>query len=158
MRPPQLHAGAFATALACAPPASPARASSAQAAGTKLRTLKAAVEAAYRAGRARLSPQAASELESDRRAWRAWLPKVCLATLHKDRAALSDCRSRLYTDQLATFQDGFTESGGLRFFPRLRVLTAPDATPPSYASANPGFGEGRFSWPEIANPTPVQAA
>jgi hypothetical protein len=42
------------------------------------------------------------------------------------------------------------------FFPRLRVLTVPDPAQPR-TPLDPGFGLGRFSWPEIDNPTPQQA-
>ena len=78
-------------------------------ADAKLGTLDEDVNAAYLAGRARLSSRSAAELQSDRTAWLAWLPKVCPTTLFKTMPDLAGYLNRPYADQLAMLSNGFVE-------------------------------------------------
>lgn len=125
-------------------------------ADARLSKLDEDVAAAYRKQHGQLSPTATAEVRQDQRDWLLRLRETCPGRFAPPR--LRDCLSEAYSGRLYMLQSGLQRIGGLTFFPRLLVLTAPDRDKLEPNPSDPGFGVGRFSWPEIDNPTPPQAA
>jgi uncharacterized protein len=98
-----------------------------------------------------LSSAGAGEVRQDSRQWRAWLQKVCSAT---DRNA---CLKDKYSDELSLLQNEPVRVGGMTFFARLKVAAKPSHEKSQPDSVHPEFATGRFEWPEIDRPTPLQA-
>jgi uncharacterized protein len=113
--------------------------------------------AAYKAQRAQVSPAGAAEVQQDQRDWLVWLRQVCPEP-KEQRPPVADCLKTKYAERLEMLQNGLQRSGGMTFFPRLKVMVVPDQGPPLPNTSDPGFGVGTFSWPEIDRPTPRQAA
>src|SRR5262249_8464763 len=89
--------------------------------------------------------------------WLRWLRSRCPGKAEKD---ITPCLKAEYSLRQKRLHKGTVRLGGMIFFPRLKVLVVPDKTqsPADHLGADPGFGVGRFSWPEIDHPTPQQAA
>ncbi len=123
----------------------------------KLSQLDESTATAYKAVLAEFSPTGAAEVQRDQRKWLQWLRQVCPDQKNQGRG-IAVCLTNEYTTQLQMLKTGVKRVGGMRFFPRVKVLIAPDTAKPQPGSTDPGFGVGRFSWPEIDQPTPQQAA
>lgn len=108
---------------------------------------------AYDALRQQLSSVGARHVQEDQRAWLRWLRTVCPPSAPQ----LAACLSQEYQRRLEPLQAGVLQRGGVRFLPRLTVLTVPDKGMDELAINDPGFGVGRFQWLEIDKPTPAQA-
>jgi uncharacterized protein len=123
---------------------------------SRLSVLDERLAAAYGSVIKRLSSEGAARIQADQREWIKWLRVVC-----QDRKGgtptVASCLQAEYAGRLKELQTGTQQLGGVIFFPRLKVLTLPDDGPPEAGSTDPGFGAGRFSWPEIDQPTPEQA-
>ncbi|WP_162536557.1 DUF3298 domain-containing protein [Granulicella sp. WH15] len=115
------------------------------------------VAAAYKALRSQLSPASAARVQQDQRAWLRWLDASCPDLKDKERP-IGGCLGNAYPRQLQMLQKQPQRVGGMTFFPRLRMAIAPNTQTPAPGSFYPSFGVGRFSWPEIDQPTPEQAA
>lgn len=123
----------------------------------KLSALDDQVAAAYKTLRAQLSPEGAMKVQADQREWLAWLRLTCLdRDPNSQGREITSCLQDSYQERLHMLKDGLQRVGGMVFFPRLKVLMIPDE--PVAESGDPGFGVGRFTWPEIDRPTPQQAA
>lgn len=123
-------------------------------ANPQLSKLDDEIVAAYVGVHAQLSQPAAAEVLQDQRAWLVWLGQVCPDRNDPGRK-MSDCLKNEYAERLEMLRSGLLRAGGMTIFPRLKVLIMPDKEQPRPESNDPGFGLGRFSWPEIDKPTPA---
>jgi uncharacterized protein len=126
-------------------------------ADSQLSKLDEDTAAAYDGLRAQLTSAGAAEVRLDQRAWLVWLRQTC-PDRQDQRRKMRDCLRSEYSARMHMLQNGLQHMGGMTFFPRLKALIAPDQAKPQPGSSDPGFGVGRFSWPEIDAPTPRQAA
>lgn len=123
----------------------------------KLSKLDEDLAAAYKKTLEALSPAGAAEVRDDQRRWVAWLRQVCPNRAGQPRP-ITVCLLNQYAEQLSMLNDEPTRVDGITFFPRLRVITTPDKEKPPPYAADPGFGIGQFSWPEIDRPTSQQVS
>jgi len=123
----------------------------------KLSKLDDDLAAAYRNVLAQLSPAGAEEVRQDERAWVLWLRQAC-PDRNSQLRGIGVCLTNEYSGRLGMLRNGFRRVAGMTFFPRLQVVTTPDKEKPPPGAYDPGFGVGRFNWPEIDRPTPRQAA
>ena len=120
----------------------------------KLSALDGDLGHAYTALRAALSPAAASAVASDQREWLGWIDRVCSPAAKGYRSNFHDCLTDEYTSRLKQLTEGHRSADGLVLYPRAHYVLAvhkPGTEP--YASNDPGFGTGSFSWPQIDTPT-----
>jgi uncharacterized protein YecT (DUF1311 family) len=127
-------------------------------ADARLSMLDERLAAAYGAMRKQLSSEGAKKVQGDQLEWIRWLRATCPDKNDNKVAEIEACLLGKYDDRLKELQTGVLRLGGMVFFPRLKVLTIPDDEPPAPGAFDPGFGLGRFSWPEIDRPTPRQAS
>jgi len=123
-------------------------------ADANLSALDEQLAGAYDSMRKQLSPASAAEIQADQREWLKWLRATCPS---KDGTEIASCLQSKYNERLKDLQTGVLRLGGMAFFQRLKVLVMPDAGPPEPGSLDPGFGLGRFTWPELDHPTAQQA-
>lgn len=126
-------------------------------ADAKLSKLDEDTAAAYRGLLAQLTPAAVSEVRQDQREWLVWLRRTCPEQNGSGRT-IGICLTNKYSARLYQLRNGFQRAGGTTFFPRLKVLTAPNKEERLPGAFYPAFGVGWFSWPEIDRPTPQQKA
>lgn len=124
-------------------------------ADAELSRLDEELTAAYHAVREQLSAGGAAAVQADQREWLAWLRDRCAGGPQN----IGTCLKHEYTVRRDLLQQGTVHSGGMLFFPRLKVFFVPAKAVPErdLAAIDPGFGVGRFSWPQIDHPTPQQA-
>lgn len=126
-------------------------------ANPELSRLDEQMAASYQALLAQLSPGAAAEVRQDQRDWIRWLPRVCPDHPDQPPREFTACLLNEYTEQAAAFKNAPTRAGGMTFFPRLKLVSLPNHTPPLPYARRFDFWTGRFSWPEIDRPTRQQA-
>lgn len=124
----------------------------------KLSALDEDTADAYKALRTRLSASAADKVQQDQRELLLWLRQTCPDGKEPGHE-MTTCLTQGYSERLQMLKDGLQHVDSMTFVPRLKVLTVPDTKKaPVLGSYDPGFGVGRYSWPEIDRPTPQQAA
>lgn len=127
-------------------------------ANPQLSRLDEQMAALYQALLAQLSPGAAAEVRQDQRDWIRWLPRLCPEHPDQPPREFTACLLNEYTEQAAAFKNAPTRAGGMTFFPRLKLVSLPNHTPPLPYARRFDFWTGRFGWPEIDRPTTRQAA
>jgi uncharacterized protein len=125
-------------------------------ANTALSKLDEETETAYEFLRSNLSEKSAREVQQDQREWTLWLRQAC-PPLNDPVHQIEECLTRAYSERLQKLKEGLQHVTGMTFFPRIKVFTAPDAHRDGSWQYDPGFGIGRFNWPEIDRPTPSQS-
>jgi len=114
--------------------------------------------AAYKALLAQLSPSAAAEVRQDQHEWLRWLPQVCPNHPEQPARKITTCLLSEYSEQTASWKDQLKRSGGITFFPRIKVIALADKENSIPGLMRPDFWTARLSWPEIDRPAPQQAA
>ena len=119
----------------------------------------ARLSAAYQRLRSQLSPEGAAALTADQRSWLTYLDSACPPHARAERANLGNCLSEEYSTRLLQLTQVTRLQTGNLAFTRAAFVVLPN-TPEAEKSApgNPGFGIGRFAWPQIDRPTPQQQA
>ncbi|MFC6644020.1 DUF3298 domain-containing protein [Granulicella cerasi] len=113
--------------------------------------------AKYKALRAELSPAAAMGVQSDQRAWLAYLDKACSPTLRAERRNTTDCLVGEYNtrnDDLGAIK----LSSGQLIYTRATNLALPSKDADDPFHVDPGVGIGNYAWPQIDKPDTSQAA
>lgn len=117
-----------------------------------------AVAAQYKTLRAKLSPEAAAEIQTDQRAWLAYLDKACSPRLKADRANTADCLLGEYNARKKDFDTTALPSGQLLFTRTAYVALPSKLDPNENSEMDPGVGIGTFRWPQIDRPSGHQIA
>lgn len=120
-----------------------------------LYALDSRLTAAYSADRAALSPAGAALVQSDQREWLRWIDTACPAGYPGDGGPVG-CLTAEYQGRVDELKSSVQHIGGWTFFTRTHYVYA--AGEPDPQSLDPGYGDGKFAWPQIDNPTPAQEA
>jgi uncharacterized protein len=111
--------------------------------------------AAYDADRAALSPAGAALLQSDQRDWLHWIDADCPPSYAGDGGPVA-CLTTEYQERLDELKSSVQRIGGWTFFTRTHYVYASGT--PNADDRDPGYGDGKFAWPQIDSPTPAQQA
>jgi uncharacterized protein len=118
-----------------------------------LYALDSSLTAAYNADRAALSPAGAALLKSDEREWLRWMDADCPANYAGEGGAVG-CLTTEYQARVDDLKSSVQHIGGATFFTRTHYVY--EAGTPNADEGDPGYGDGKFAWPQIDNPTAAQ--
>ena len=149
-------ASAQAPSFDCANAASPRE--KAVCADPQLATYDVQVAAAYRNQLTRLSPTASALVHSDQREWLEWLDRVCPTETTANGRTTTICLQNEYENRLTQLKQAQQTPGSPTFYTRAHFVVVQATNKADTDPFNPGFGTGSFSWQQIDNPTPEQAA
>ncbi|HUP03016.1 MAG TPA: DUF3298 domain-containing protein [Bryobacteraceae bacterium] len=124
-------------------------------ADAKLSQVDEELAAAYQRVVGSLTRASAETVREDQREWADWLGQVCPDHGAQPRG-MAACLANEYSIRVRMLRDGLRRIGGVTFFPRLLVVIASDKGTPAPGSADPGFGVGRFHWPQIDAPSTLE--
>lgn len=142
---------AFAVTIPCAKPAS----SQALCTNAKFASAARQLTAAYAHMDRQLSQAAVSAMGADAKAWLAWNDTMCPP--EQSVTARADCLLPLYQNQTEMLTEGTKTIHDMHFYPREKVMIVRESHPPRQEIHDPGYGAGRFTWPQIDHPTRAQA-
>lgn len=146
-----ISSAAFAAMLPCTRP----DANQAICTNARFRSAAGQLAAAYAQADKHLSQFAVAAMKADETSWLAWTDTMCPAT--EAAAERTACLLPLYQQQTEMLTTGTKTIYGMHFYPREKVVITAESHAPRPQIHDPGYGSGRFAWPQIDRPDRAEA-